>query len=170
MTKTCSACAEILPVSNFHKGASRCKECKRASAAAYYSKNADDVRRKAREWHANNKDRAKSRMASWRAKNPTGHRKAYYASTYGITPEDREAQMLRQGCACLLCATNLKEIPDRHVHVDHCHSTGKVRGLLCHWCNTRLGALEADPGWLARARSYLDRGGDWPQAEKSEAA
>lgn len=39
--------------------------------------------------------------------------------------------------------------------VDHCHATGRVRGLMCQGCNVALGFLEA-PGWLASAKAYLE--------------
>ena len=55
-----------------------------------------------------------------------------------------------------LCAICNKE-PDtkRGLHVDHDHSTGEVRGLLCHRCNTGLGQFLDDPELLNSAISYL---------------
>ena len=60
-----------------------------------------------------------------------------------------------------MCDVRLDSIPDRHVHVDHDHATGKTRGILCHWCNTQIGVLEKSPEWIARAIAYIARGGDW---------
>jgi hypothetical protein len=54
----------------------------------------------------------------------------------------------QQGNKCALCDV----FPTA---VDHCHTTGKVRGLLCHCCNMVLARVES--GWYERAASYLDR-------------
>lgn len=54
-----------------------------------------------------------------------------------------------QGGVCAIC---LKE---KALVIDHCHATMKVRGLLCHFCNTRLYLLESD--WIKNAEAYLDR-------------
>jgi hypothetical protein len=42
-------------------------------------------------------------------------------------------------------------------HVDHCHETGKIRGLLCHSCNTGIGKLGDNLEGLQKAVSYLER-------------
>ena len=43
----------------------------------------------------------------------------------------------------------------RRMHIDHCHDTGAVRGLLCHGCNTGIGSLNDDIELLQRAIDYL---------------
>nr|WP_268255595.1 endonuclease domain-containing protein [Streptomyces flavofungini] len=42
------------------------------------------------------------------------------------------------------------------VYVDHCHGTGRVRGVLCFNCNSAIGELGCDPGAFRRAISYLE--------------
>lgn len=44
--------------------------------------------------------------------------------------------------------------PREAVSVDHCHTTGRVRGLLCQGCNVAIGFLET-PNWVAGAQEYL---------------
>lgn len=51
---------------------------------------------------------------------------------------------------CLLCGR-----PGGVLCVDHCHSTGMVRGLLCHWCNKALGLAGDDPELLRRMAEYV---------------
>lgn len=69
--------------------------------------------------------------------------------TYGVMAHDvRTLQEKQQG----LCAICLK---DRKLHVDHEHSTGRVRGLLCGPCNRALGMLEDDPQRIMRAAAYV---------------
>lgn len=70
---------------------------------------------------------------------------------YGLTPEQFEEMKIRQGGMCALC----REKPP--VDVDHCHDTGKVRGLLCRSCNVGLGQLGDTEEGLIRAIAYLKR-------------
>ena len=72
---------------------------------------------------------------------------------YGITPEVVDAMRAAQGGVCGICNREMKR-----ECVDHCHSTGKVRGLLCHRCNVALHALE-NAEYRAAATAYLERAG-----------
>lgn len=56
-----------------------------------------------------------------------------------------------------LCAICLAARP---AHVDHCHNTGRVRGVLCFNCNSGLGLLRDDPAAVRRAAAYLE-GNSW---------
>lgn len=95
------------------------------------------------------------------AENPEIQRKAketsraYILKTkYGLTPEDYETMVENQGGRCLIC----NKAPDKSLNVDHCHTTGKVRGLLCWDCNTSIGKLKDDPEAMRRAASYVEGG------------
>jgi hypothetical protein len=74
---------------------------------------------------------------------------------YGLTLSDYKRMHEAQGGACAICRRQRPAENRRHLHVDHCHKTGKVRGLLCSRCNLLLGVLEAAGGWVARAHAYL---------------
>ena len=52
---------------------------------------------------------------------------------------------------CQICGTVEK------LHLDHCHNTGKIRGLLCMRCNTAIGRMHDDPELLRKAIAYLER-------------
>lgn len=69
---------------------------------------------------------------------------------YGITIEQYEQMYNDQHGKCAICQTKYKSL-----HVDHCHSEGIVRGLLCNHCNIMLGHAREDPLTLARAIMYL---------------
>ncbi|HHK0424560.1 MULTISPECIES: endonuclease VII domain-containing protein [Stutzerimonas stutzeri group] len=74
---------------------------------------------------------------------------------YGITKDQYEAMFDQQGGVCAICKTH----PDKGVlHVDHCHATGAVRGLLCPSCNKALGLLRDSREALSRAIAYLTGG------------
>jgi len=60
-------------------------------------------------------------------------------SKYGITRQQWEDMAKNQGYCCAICKTKQ---PKKRMAVDHCHSTGKVRGLLCSSCNMALGMIK----------------------------
>jgi hypothetical protein len=74
---------------------------------------------------------------------------------YGLTA--REYYKLReyQQFSCAICLVHEDELK-RELYVDHDHKTGKVRGLLCHRCNTALGFFMDDRKRLRRAIKYLE--------------
>ncbi len=72
---------------------------------------------------------------------------------YGVTKEHLMQLYKNQQGKCAVCLEEPKTA--RSLHVDHCHSTGKVRGLLCHGCNTGIGAMRDSPEILSKALSYL---------------
>lgn len=82
---------------------------------------------------------------------------------YGITLEDYRRTYDDQGGKCAVCLKS-EEYPDieatevnRTLVVDHSHTTGKARGLLCHSCNRAIGLLQDNPEFVRRAAEYLDR-------------
>jgi len=72
---------------------------------------------------------------------------------YGLTPEQWDAMYEGQRGRCAIC----KEIPKQSLQVDHCHTTGEVRGLLCPPCNRAIGMLREDPENISRAAIYVAR-------------
>lgn len=72
---------------------------------------------------------------------------------FGITPEQYDEMLAEQEGVCAICG---KEQGGRTLAVDHDHSTGEVRGLLCTTCNVHLAWLE-DADWRSRAEAYLRR-------------
>ena len=106
---------------------------------------------KGRNWRLRNKDRVN-------AKRRAGYRKWYLVRQYGITPEDYDRILASQGNRCAICKTN--DPQSRHSdgfrwHVDHCHKTNRVRGLLCFRCNVGIGHLGDDPLLVQSALDYL---------------
>lgn len=79
-------------------------------------------------------------------------------AAYGITVEQYDEMLVAQGGVCAICKT-LPEADGRTpLQVDHDHSTGRIRGLLCSPCNTAIGSLRDDPQLLAAAMEYLGWG------------
>jgi hypothetical protein len=91
-----------------------------------------------------------------RAKRRRDHSRTYrreerLKQVYGLSVEDYDAMLAQQGGVCGICKTR----PDKPLFVDHCHATGKVRGLLCHPCNAALGFMRDDPRLTSAATEYL---------------
>lgn len=92
-----------------------------------------------------------------------GHRDRYLLRNYAITIETFEAMLAEQGGVCAMCLKEGFVMADHHKEklvVDHCHTNGKVRGLLCHNCNRALGLLQDDAATLLRAVEYLKKGSE----------
>lgn len=85
---------------------------------------------------------------------------AYYKRNYGITDADLAAMKKEQDNKCYLCHSEGfligKNNHDEKLAVDHCHSTGKVRKLLCHNCNRALGLFKDNPELMRRAADYVE--------------
>lgn len=78
-------------------------------------------------------------------------------SMYGITLEEYDTMRVVQDHRCLICNDHELEVAAKHktLYVDHCHTTGKVRGLLCHNCNIGLGNFRDNEERLLSAIEYL---------------
>jgi hypothetical protein len=79
----------------------------------------------------------------------------HYERKYGITLEDYNKMYKEQGGVCKIC-----HLPANHnsnkLCVDHCHTTGEVRGLLCDTCNRGLGYFKDDTRLLQNSIEYLE--------------
>lgn len=75
------------------------------------------------------------------------------AASYGMSYAELDKLRNESNQACAICHK-----PDGKLVIDHCHTTGIVRGILCHTCNTRLGVLEylIDKNTLISSLEYLE--------------
>jgi hypothetical protein len=74
---------------------------------------------------------------------------------YGISQADYDVLLARQGGVCAICGRRPKR---GRLYVDHCHVTGRVRGLLCRGCNFALGHLRDNQRTMIAALAYLAGG------------
>jgi len=70
---------------------------------------------------------------------------------YGMTVEQYDKLLEKQNGVCAIC----KRSPEQMLAVDHCHETGRVRGLLCRSCNLGIGHLDDDVSKVWAAMEYL---------------
>jgi hypothetical protein len=116
----------------------RCRVCRAREARERY----------ARRGHA---EREKKRVyaRAWRAANPEKERAAYRRQTYGVTDADVERMLAEQNGRCRICRVSDGD------SLDHCHTSGRIRAMLCRACNAGLGMFRDDPRLLRAAASYL---------------
>lgn len=133
-----------------------------------YQANPEKFRLQAKTWRANNteKDKENQKRRYWknpeyyreqaklRAKrNPEKTKNAWLLRYYGITIDDYKNLLEKQGGVCAICSNKDSKFS---LAVDHCHKTGKIRGLLCSRCNFSLGNFNDDIELMNKAIEYLN--------------
>ncbi|MEH0442944.1 MULTISPECIES: endonuclease VII domain-containing protein [unclassified Streptomyces] len=170
----CSACQRSRPVGAFASNGSRpdglqanCREC----AAEHYRRRREAQGKTVRvrvpvprghkrcpqceqvkphaEW-----ERDKSSSDGWssycRSCRAERNRVSYFQRKYGLSPAELDAMVAEQQGICCICLAAPAE------HVDHCHNTGRVRGVLCFSCNAALGQFKDRPDAIRRAAAYVE--------------
>jgi hypothetical protein len=94
------------------------------------------------------------RARQWALDNAEAVRSGHLRRKYNLTPQEVDRMQDEQGNACRLCEVPFSE--RKPPNVDHCHKTGRVRGLLCTACNTALGKFKDDPALLRKAALYVE--------------
>jgi hypothetical protein len=98
----------------------------------------------------------RSRTARRRQLDPEGYarqsRDRELRRHHGITLEQFEEMLAEQDHRCAVCRTD--DHGGHNWHVDHCHRTGRVRGILCFGCNAALGQLGDDPDRILALAAY----------------
>lgn len=100
--------------------------------------------------------KAKRRSQESTPKTREVKRNNYLVRKYGITLEERDAMLLSQNMRCACCGQGHPG-NNQKWHTDHCHTTGKVRGILCHGCNTGLGQTRESVAVLKSMIAYIER-------------
>ncbi len=149
--KRCPACDAVRSVSLFYR-----KNTKTARGWAWDSHCIECRRAYCREYGAASKEARNARLKKWRLKNPgaasRADRRTRLKRKYGITPECVEKMRAAQGGCCAICDRKTTRL-----FVDHCHTTGRVRALLCQTCNTFLGWYEKKADTILNFQNYVDK-------------
>lgn len=149
-------------------------ERQRERNRAHYQANKQAHAAKAKSWKEKNPERAAELQKQYRERNRellNAKRKAIYEAnkpaeqaarrrskikSYGLSPEQFEQMLAQQSGRCAICKTDKPTVKiGGSFRIDHCHSTGKVRGLLCMKCNSGLGMFSDSPEVLIAAAEYL---------------
>ena len=146
--KFCPHCELTKPVTEFyasngtiHGFDTYCKACRAVQARA---------------WRLANKPKAAADQKRWRQKNARAAKDYHLQLRYGLPPGGYDKMLAEQDGKCACCGSQ-KPGGRGDFHVDHCHDTGKIRGLLCHGCNVSIGHFDHDPHLLEKAVAYLNR-------------
>lgn len=148
--KRCSKCDAVKAVSLFYRKTTTtargwswdtyCIECSRAACSQYA---------------AASRDQRNARLRAWRIKNPQAAAKVdtrrRLKQKYGLTVQQVEDMRAAQDGRCAIC----KRATTR-LFIDHCHTKGHVRALLCQTCNTFLGWYERKADTILRFQHYID--------------
>lgn len=149
--KRCQHCKQLKNETAFHRNRARpdglsatCKTCRRdlertprrlAYNREYYAAHVDKKREQSRNyWVGHKKEKRDYKLSH----------------EYGLSTSEFNVLLEKQHGKCAICGN-----PMARPHVDHCHETGAVRGLLCRECNLLLGHCHDDPQVLQSAASYL---------------
>jgi Recombination endonuclease VII len=147
--KICGKCKEQKPTSMFYKNSmgkegfrSDCKKCNDTKAKEYYRVHKEEYKVRSIDWHINNPDKLKN---------------ARLKKTYGIGLKDYIIMYERQNKRCKICLKlDTGSVTKSRLCVDHCHITGKIRGLLCDKCNKGLGLFNDNAELLTTALRYIN--------------
>ena len=158
-SKYCPKCETNKPISEFRKRSknskyiqSYCKSCESDYNKRYKIQHA--------KWKKENSDKQLGYSRKWKKKN---QKKCYCYNTvlarnFNLTVEEfaklyDSLYMKQQGC-CVICGRHQSELNEK-LGVDHNHSTGQIRGLLCNKCNTGIGMLQDSAEVCSAAAEYL---------------
>lgn len=125
---------------------------KKASMAEYHQRTKDERLAYRRQYYAENREKILERERIRRITNPEHYKRAKLKMRYGITFGERDALIKEQGHKCAICGGGPGH---KGWHVDHCHRSGRVRGILCFKCNTGLGNFRDNEAFLQSAINYL---------------
>jgi hypothetical protein len=123
---------------------------------------------KSAKWAAKNLPYFAAWAARKRKADPIAARRAWRLSklrSFGLTPEQYADLWRAQRGECACCGGVL--VDGKFAHVDHCHQSGVVRGILCHACNVSIGLLKEDPSRARKLAVYMER---WKLVAMAEAA
>lgn len=134
------------------------KVSRAAANKKWREKNKDHIKEFKHKWHQNKRIETqlndRIRRATWLRNNP--HKSAiYYIRRKYQLPTLKEAEELfhaRNNGECVVCGVH----QDR-MHIDHCHKSGKIRGILCSGCNVALGQVQDNPATLRSLANYLEK-------------
>lgn len=125
--------------------------------------NADKIKEDSKNYYDNHKEEIMEKVKNWGENNPDKKREYRLKSVFGISSIEYEERLEKQKGVCAICglgeSARDKNGKIRPLTIDHNHSTGEIRGLLCSRCNCGLGQFKDSPDILKTAMEYIIKGG-----------
>ena len=122
----------------------------------YNKKNKEQIAAYDKEYYETNKEQRNAYNKRWSGNNKEYISAQHREKKYGISPEDYDTMLKEQDNKCKICLVSFTTLKPQLIHVDHCHTTKQVRGLLCNLCNTGLGFFKDNTETLTNAIIYLE--------------
>jgi hypothetical protein len=137
------------------------KEKVAASQKVWYAANKEKAKAYGRAYYAANKEKldsyTRAYSKAWYASNPRLRWYRWIKSRFNLAPEQYDAMLIEQSGRCAMCDEPLFN-GQNGSHIDHCHATGRVRGILHGVCNMNyVGRIEFNPEKFDKAHEYLAR-------------
>lgn len=166
--KRCTGCELEKPQAEFLNGGklrpnklqSRCRDCRKAACREWYARNIESERQRARDRMKVYGPVQRAANKKWALENPERarhhSRKKLLSQKYNMTIEEHDAMFAAQGFACGACGSP-EPNSKKGWSTDHCHSTGKVRGIVYHHCDIGIGHAKDSVETLRRWIAYLER-------------
>lgn len=157
--KVCTHCNIDKPEGSFYKNDknrldSWCKQCR----SIVNCNRKKDRRLRDPDWAREDRERSARFRKLHPEKSKYAVRNATLKKKYGIGIKEYEELLAAQNNKCAICGSETAKISwSPRLHVDHCHETGRIRGLLCQACNTVLGKMNESPSLLRKAAAYLEK-------------
>lgn len=161
MNKLCRRCNTEKPLSDFRKASKEkdgyqysCKKCSNEDTKKWRKKNYELEKERARIRRHSNLDKHNATTRRWRENNPDKVKALHLKKKYNLTLDQWNSMFLEQQGKCKVCETHQDNL-EKELAVDHCHKTGKIRGLLCVRCNRAIGLLEDRIDLLEKSINHL---------------
>lgn len=161
--RRCYVCTIVKPICEFYPSKRKngggyqyeCKSCTRSYKTEFRRKHYQRLSEALKKYKRDNPEKIRAARNKSAKANPDTHYDYMLKKSYGLSKKDYEQMLADQDGKCAICGKTESTGRSGKLHVDHCHTTGMVRGLLCCNCNQGIGRFLDDPKLLISAAAYL---------------
>lgn len=163
MTKICTKCNLSKSIDRFSKRSKSidglrhwCKDCACLNSKQQRLLNPEKYKKVDKKTNTKHSKRRQNTDKQWRKDNPDRLKERTLMRLYDLSLKSYKDLLRLQRDCCAICNTHQSELSSP-LCVDHCHKTGKIRGLLCRRCNSGIGFLNDSKDLCLIAFKYLNR-------------